>query len=321
MSAMHQPTSQGAELEALACGAVDAAESAHDAEIREEFLRQFGKASRPDATPAAPPADNHGELGTWIVVPTYNEVENLDVLVAGIFELKLRATLVLVDDNSPDGTGYLADSLAASNPNIHVIHRDSKQGLGAAYVAGFDYALAQGADVIVQMDADGSHDPSAITSLVRAIVTGAADVVVGSRYIDGGGVYGWPLRRLWLSRAGNLYVRILLGSQVHDYTSGFAAFRRSALETIPYQRLASTGFAYLVELKFACRRLGMSITEVPITFRERSKGDSKLSLSIIREALFVTLRSRLNVERLLRESLVLRARLDAAATPEPAEPR
>jgi dolichol-phosphate mannosyltransferase len=220
----------------------------------------------------------------WIVIPTYNEAENLPALVAAV-RASITASILVVDDNSPDGTGRIADALAAAHPDIHVLHRPEKEGLAAAYVAGFQRALAEGADYVLEMDADFSHDPADLPRLLEAARAGA-DVVLGSRYAPGGGVDGWSLDRQILSRAGGLYARVLLGSSVRDLTGGFKCFRADALRAIGLDALAADGFAFQVETTFRAARAGLRIEELPIVFHERRAGRSKMSPAIAAEAIW-----------------------------------
>jgi dolichol-phosphate mannosyltransferase len=220
----------------------------------------------------------------WIVIPTYNEAENLPALVAAV-RAEIAASILVVDDNSPDGTGRIADELAADHPDVHVLHRPGKAGLAAAYVAGFQHALAEGADYVLEMDADFSHDPADLPRLLEAARTGA-DVVLGSRYVPGGGVDGWSLDRQILSRAGGLYARFVLGSSIRDLTGGFKCFRAGALRAIGLDALAADGFAFQVETTFRAARAGLRIEELPIVFRERQAGRSKMSLAIAAEAIW-----------------------------------
>jgi dolichol-phosphate mannosyltransferase len=220
----------------------------------------------------------------WIVIPTYNEAENLPALIAAV-RAEIAASILVVDDNSPDGTGRIADALAAAHPDVHVLHRTAKAGLAAAYVAGFQRALAEGADYVLEMDADFSHDPADLPRLLAAARAGA-DVVLGSRYVAGGGVDGWSLDRRILSRAGGLYARLVLGSPVRDLTGGFKCFHAGALRKIGLDALAADGFAFQVETTFLAARAGLQIEELPIVFRERRAGRSKMSPAIAAEALW-----------------------------------
>jgi dolichol-phosphate mannosyltransferase len=226
--------------------------------------------------------------GAVVVVPTYNERENLERVVARLFESVPDAHLLVVDDDSPDGTGKVADELAASDSRVHVLHRGGKAGLGAAYIAGFDWALARGYDVVVEMDADGSHPPEQLPRLLTALQQ--ADLVLGSRYVPGGAVVNWPPSRELLSRGGNLYTRMLLGLGLRDATGGYRAYRRSVLEAIDYGRVASQGYCFQVDLARRVVRAGYRAVEVPITFVERERGESKMTGAIVREALLRTSR-------------------------------
>jgi dolichol-phosphate mannosyltransferase len=217
------------------------------------------------------------------VLPTYDEAENLEAIVPAILaHLPAERRLLIVDDNSPDGTGRLADRLADADGDVEVVHRRAKEGLGPAYVEGFRRALAGGAELIVQMDADFSHDPADLPRLIEAAA--GADVVLGSRYVDGGGVADWgPVRRL-VSRGGSTYARRLLGIEVHDLTGGFKVFRRAALEAIELETLASQGYSFQVETTYRAVRAGLRVAEVPIVFSDRRVGESKMSGAIVVEA-------------------------------------
>ncbi len=225
-----------------------------------------------------------GQLGRVVmVVPTYNEVDNLAWLVGRLRAAQPTVDLLVVDDNSPDGTGDVADELAATDPAVHVLHRPGKGGLGAAYLAGFAWALDAGYDVVGEMDADGSHQPEQLHRLLEALLD--ADLVIGSRWIPGGSVVNWPLRREALSRGGNLYVRMLLGIRIRDATAGFRLFRRSALEKIDLASVESTGYVFQTDLVTRCLRAGLQVREVPIEFVERVRGDSKMSGAVAAESL------------------------------------
>jgi dolichol-phosphate mannosyltransferase len=221
-----------------------------------------------------------------VIIPTYNERENLPVVSERLFAAVPTVSLLVVDDGSPDGTGALADELAAADPRVHVLHRVAKAGLGGAYIAGFDWALGNGFDVVVEMDADGSHAPEQLPTLLAAL--GDADLVLGSRWVPGGAVVNWPRRRELLSRGGNVYTRILLGIPVKDATGGYRAFRRRVLEKIDYAAVASQGYCFQVDLAWRAVRAGFRVRELPITFAERERGESKMSGSIVREALVLT---------------------------------
>ena len=227
--------------------------------------------------------------GLWIVVPTYNEIESLPRLLDDVAEVLdargLEHRLLVVDDGSPDGTGQLADRRATRDPRIAVLHRQAKTGLGDAYAAGFAAALAGGAQRIVQMDADGSHDPGAIAALLAATDAGGVDLALGSRYVTGGSTPDWSLRRRVLSRGGSAYARALLGLAVRDLTGGFKCWRREALATVLREPLALQGYGFQIELTHRAVRAGFTVAEVPIAFRDRRAGESKLGAATIREAL------------------------------------
>ena len=218
-----------------------------------------------------------------MVVPTYNESENLEWIVGRLRAAQPGVDVLVVDDNSPDGTGDLADRLAAADPAVKVVHRTEKAGLGAAYLHGFDVALRAGYDVIGEMDADGSHQPEQLQRLLDALHT--ADLVIGSRYVAGGSVVNWPVQRLLLSRGGNLYVRLLLGFRVKDATAGYRLFRRATLEAIDLGAVRSTGYVFQTDLAYRTVRRGLRLTEVPIEFIERERGDSKMSGQVASESL------------------------------------
>ncbi len=228
---------------------------------------------------------------TWVVLPTYNEVENLAGIAAAILERLPGATLLVVDDASPDGTGAMADSLAAADPRVRVLHRPGKQGLGRAYLDGFRVALAGGAGRIVQMDADWSHDPAYLPSLVEPLLHGAS-LVIGSRYIPGGGVTEWGLGRRVISRGGSMFARLVLGLPAHDLTGGFKAWRRETLEAIPWDGVHAGGYVFQIEMTYRARQAGARVVEIPIVFRDRRAGVSKMSRRIVVEALLVVLRLR-----------------------------
>ncbi len=217
-----------------------------------------------------------------VVVPTYQEIENVATVVALLRRCEIR--VLVVDDSSPDGTGDLADLIAVDDPQVVVLHRPGKTGLGPAYVAGFEAALALGSDIVCQMDADLSHDPGDITRLVAAVVDGA-DVALGSRYVSGGGTAGWPWRRRVLSQAGNRYVRMMLRLPVMDATSGFRAYRAAALAGLEPGSAQASGYAFQIEMTWRAYQQGLRIVELPITFTERCHGSSKMSLRIATEAI------------------------------------
>jgi dolichol-phosphate mannosyltransferase len=218
-----------------------------------------------------------------VLIPTYNERENLPLIVARLRACVPAADVLVLDDNSPDGTGAVADQLGAADPQVRVLHRQSKAGLGAAYLAGFAWALDRDYDVMVEMDADGSHRPEQLPSLLGALAH--ADVALGSRWVPGGSVVNWPIHRKILSVGGNLYVRLLLGMPIADATGGFRAYRASALRTLDLHKVASQGYCFQVDLAWRAIRSGLSLVEVPITFVERTIGDSKMSQDIVNESL------------------------------------
>lgn len=218
-----------------------------------------------------------------MVIPTYNEADNLAWIVGRLRDAEPDVDVLVVDDNSPDGTGRLADELAAADPHVRVVHRTAKEGLGAAYLHGFRVALDAAYDVIGEMDADGSHQPEQLHRLLDALRD--ADLVIGSRYVPGGSVVNWPLSRQILSRGGNLYVRLLLGLKVRDATAGYRVFRRGTLEAIDLDRVQSTGYVFQTDLAHRTARAGLRIAEVPIEFVERVRGDSKMSGDVATESL------------------------------------
>ena len=221
----------------------------------------------------------------WIVAPTYNEAGNLEPLIAALREHVPDAHVLVVDDASPDGTGDLADAIAARDPAVEVLHRRGKAGLGLAYVNGFAHALAAGAGYLVEMDADLSHDPADVPRLIARARAGA-DLVLGSRYVLGGGVEDWDVLRRVISRAGSRYARTVLGVGVRDLTGGFKCFRAAALEAIDYETVRSEGYAFQVELTYRAVRNGFRVREIPIVFRDREVGRSKMSWRIALEAVW-----------------------------------
>jgi dolichol-phosphate mannosyltransferase len=223
-----------------------------------------------------------------MVVPTYDEAANLAWIVGRLRAAQPDVDVLVVDDNSPDGTGKIAEELAVHDDRVHVLHRPGKAGLGAAYLQGFRWALDEGYDVIGEMDADGSHQPEQLHRLLDRLddaTEGPADLVIGSRWVPGGSVVNWPLSRELLSRGGNLYVRLLLGVPVRDATAGFRLFRRSALETIDLSAVQSTGYVFQTDLAWRTLQAGLRVAEVPIEFVERVRGDSKMSGDVARESL------------------------------------
>jgi dolichol-phosphate mannosyltransferase len=231
--------------------------------------------------------------GTWVVLPTYDEADNVGPITAAIVGALPQARVLVVDDDSPDGTGAIADGLAAADPRIRVRHRAAKQGLGRAYLDGFGIALEGGASIVVQMDADFSHDPAVLGDLIRPVVEDAADLVIGSRYTAGGGVVDWGIGRRLVSRGGSLFARTVLGLGPHDLTGGFKAWRAETLATVPFDGVHAGGYVFQIEMTFRASRLGARIREIPITFRDRRVGQSKMSRRIVIEALIVVLLLRL----------------------------
>ena len=223
--------------------------------------------------------------GTWLVLPTYNEAENIEPFVAAVCaKLPADARILIVDDNSPDGTGRIADRLAAENEGVEVLHRPRKEGLGPAYIAGFRRALAGGAELVLEMDSDFSHDPAYLPRLLEA--SRHADLVLGSRYVEGGGVSEWGALRRAISRGGSAYARLTLGIGVRDVTGGFKCFRREVLEAIGLDSIEARGYAFQVEMTYRALQRGFQVTEVPIVFRDRRAGVSKMDRSIVLEAVW-----------------------------------
>ena len=244
-------------------------------------------------TPALPGSPSTAAWpGPWIVLPTYNEAENLEPIAAAVLAALPAATLLVVDDGSPDGTGRIADRLAAAEARVRVLHRPSKAGLGRAYLAGFRVALDGGATAVIQMDADWSHDPASLPGLVAPIAEGTADLVIGSRYTPGGGVVDWGLGRRLVSRGGSLFARLVLGLPARDLTGGFKAWRAATLTAIDFAGVHAGGYVFQIEMTYRANRLGARIREVPITFRDRRVGQSKMSRRIVVEALVVVCRLR-----------------------------
>ncbi|MDF9717926.1 polyprenol monophosphomannose synthase [Nocardioides sp. ChNu-153] len=227
---------------------------------------------------------SHSDLGRGVVVvPTYNEALNLEAVVARVRAAQPALDVLVVDDGSPDGTGAIADRLAAADPAVSVLHRTEKAGLGAAYLHGFAVALERGYDVVGEMDADGSHQPEQLGRLLDALAS--ADLVIGSRWVRGGSVVNWPWSRMALSRGGNLYVRLLLGIRVRDATAGFRLFRRTTLEKIDLASVQSTGYVFQTDLTWRTLQAGLVVTEVPIEFVERERGESKMTGAVAGESL------------------------------------
>jgi dolichol-phosphate mannosyltransferase len=231
----------------------------------------------PDADP--------GAEESWVILPTYNEAENLERIVNAVLErLPTPGRVLVVDDNSPDGTGELADRLASGHEAISVLHRPRKEGLGPAYLAGFHVALDGGAQRIIEMDADFSHDPAYLPGLVGA--ADEADLVIGSRYVPGGGVTDWGPMRRFISRGGSAYARVALGLPIRDLTGGFKCFRREVLESIKLDTIEARGYAFQVETTYRAIKAGFRVIEIPIVFRDRVDGTSKMSRSIVAEAMW-----------------------------------
>ena len=229
-------------------------------------------------------------VDTLIVVPTFNERENIDQLVPMLLELPLDVGVIVVDDNSPDGTGELADELAEAHPDrVFVIHRPGKLGLGTAYLAGFEEALSCQATRVMTMDADFSHHPRYVPSMIEASINGC-DLVIGSRYVPDGGTPDFPLRRRVLSRGANAFARLMLGLRARDVTAGFRCYRRHVLETLPLDSIFSSGYSFLIEMLFLVQGAGFSVGEVPIVFEDRKRGKSKISQKEIAKALYTVMR-------------------------------
>ena len=226
--------------------------------------------------------DDAGPRSVLVVIPTYNERDNVEEILRRLLAATPQVHALVVDDASPDGTGEIADRLAARDHRLHVLHRPGKAGLGAAYLAGFEWALERGYDVIVEMDADGSHAPEQLPELLNALED--ADVALGSRWVAGGQIVNWPMSRMLLSRGGNVYTRVLLGMGLRDATGGYRAYRSTVLEKLDLADVASQGYCFQVDLAWRAVRAGFRVAEVPITFTERERGDSKMSNSVVREA-------------------------------------
>jgi dolichol-phosphate mannosyltransferase len=230
-----------------------------------------------------------------VIVPTYNECENIAAIVPRILAQGDAYHVLIVDDNSPDGTGEIADALAAKERRVHVMHRPGKAGLGRAYIAGFHWALDFGAELVFEMDADFSHDPDALPRFVEAIRD--ADLVLGSRYVAGGGVQNWPLARQWMSRGGSLYARTILGVGVRDLTGGFKCFRRRVLETLDLNGIETTGYAFQIEMTYRALLHGFRVREIPILFVDRVQGASKMSRRVFLEAVVAVWKLRFKLAR------------------------
>jgi dolichol-phosphate mannosyltransferase len=247
-------------------------------------------------------------MRTLVVIPTYDEADNIAWIIEQLHAAQPDVDVLVADDGSPDGTGDIADELAAADPRINVLHRGGKQGLGAAYRAGFAWGIERGYDVLVEMDADGSHRPEDLGSLLTASAAGA-DLVLGSRWVQGGGVVNWPWYRQLISRGGTFYARLMLGIPIKDATGGFRAFRRATLERLPLDEVSSQGYCFQIDMARRVVAADMTVVEVPITFVERERGESKMSGGIVREALWrVTV---WGTQRLLSKPARLRSRMRA----------
>jgi dolichol-phosphate mannosyltransferase len=244
-----------------------------------------------------------------VVLPTYNERDNIEPILNAILAQSPDFDVLVVDDNSPDGTGLIADRLAAANERVNVLHRAGKRGLGTAYIEGFLWALAREYEFIFEMDADFSHDPADLLRLRAALTSGRADASIGSRWVKHGGTRNWSFLRTFISRGGSAYARLILGIPVKDLTSGFKCFGRHVLEALDLRAVGSNGYAFQVEMNYRCHRRGFRIAEVPITFVDRRVGKSKMGSHIVAEAMLVVLRLR------LRDVLSLKHHSAAAVAP------
>ena len=242
-------------------------------------------------------------MKTLIIIPTYNEIDNLPPLLEKIFSYAPEAVVLIVDDNSPDGTGKLADKIHNENGKVEVLHRTGKQGLGTAYIAGFKYAIEHGYDVAFEMDADFSHDPHYLPDFLKAIEN--ADLVIGSRYIAGGGTPNWSILRRLISGGGNIFARIVLGIPVHDCTAGYRCYRRRVLESIDLDTIQSQGYAFQIELAYRVMKQGFKIIETPIIFMDRRVGKSKMSRRIVIEGFTFVLKARFSKQLYSSESIGL----------------
>jgi dolichol-phosphate mannosyltransferase len=229
-------------------------------------------------------------LGALVCIPTYNEKENIERIAGAVLEALPGANLLVIDDNSPDGTGVIADAMAANDARIHVLHRERKEGLGKAYLAGFAWALARDFAFIIEFDADFSHDPASLPEMMRRF--SQSDVVVGSRRVPGGGSENWTLGRRIVSAAGSTYARTVLGVPIRDLTGGFNGFRREALALLDIGRIATSGYGFQIEIKYRAIKSGLRVVEMPIIFRDRKAGSSKMSSAIFFEAMLNVLRLR-----------------------------
>lgn len=229
-------------------------------------------------------------MKTLIIIPTYNEIDNLRLLLEQLFTFAPATDVLIVDDNSPDGTGKLADEIHDENPQVQVMHRAGKLGLGTAYIAGFKYAIERGYDAAFEMDADFSHDPRYLPDFLKKIET--ADLVIGSRYVPGGATPNWSFLRRFISGGGNIYTRTLLGTHIHDWTAGYRCYRRRVLENIDLNSVKTQGYAFQIEMAWRATRRGLKIVETPIVFRDRRVGKSKMSRKIFIEGFTYVLRAR-----------------------------
>jgi dolichol-phosphate mannosyltransferase len=234
----------------------------------------------------------------YIIIPTYNEASNLTLLVDQILELHPDFSIIIVDDNSPDGTGEIANRLSFKYSSVHVIHRPQKNGLGKAYIHGFKDALAKGADLIFEMDADFSHNPKYLQDFLEAIKR--SDLVIGSRYLNGVRVEGWRFRRLLLSKLANMYVSYLMVKPVWDFTAGFRCYRRKVLESLDLEKIKSDGYAFQIEMTHLTFKNGFKVLEIPIIFKEREHGYSKISRRVIWEAIWMTLKCHAPISEVLK---------------------
>ena len=237
-------------------------------------------------------ADHSDGKGALVCIPTYNEKENIGAIVPAVHENASMAHVLVIDDNSPDGTGEIAAEMARQDERVHLLSRTQKEGLGKAYLDAFRYGIENNYEIIVEFDADFSHNPAYLPEMFRRLET--SDVVVGSRRVKGGGVENWGIHRRALSMGGSLYARTVLGVSIRDLTGGFNGFRRQVLEAIDYQTIESTGYAFQIEIKYRCCQKGFSVEEMPIIFPDRVRGTSKMSAGIMGEAMVQVLRLRLS---------------------------